>query len=383
MSLKRVLHLLPKTCDTKSLLYGGALSVGFGLALLACGASTEDSGSGNGSDGRGGVPGFQLPGTGGLKETPTSGNGNGNGDPQSGDEKTCGFDTVPLERLPAELLLVLDRSTSMITDQLNTGETHWDVLTRAVSGVLQETQAGVHWGLKTFPTTIGCTVRDGVEHDLAANNGTAIAGTISQSRPSNQNGTPTTEAMKAATAYLQGRTTPNPKFILLATDGEPTCLNGQPTRNALDTTATLASITAAAQAGFNTFVVGIAAQRPGGRAGDTLNQMAEAGKEPRVGADTKYYSVTSEAELKAALGAIAGQVGSCIFPLSKTPPSADDVAVDIDGKRISRSNTDGWEYGPNQRSIVLNGALCDKAKAGTFKNVKITFGCPGVVIPVL
>jgi hypothetical protein len=348
----------------------------FGLA--ACGASNEGVGSGGSNSGNPNAFDFPSAGSdGGL--LPGSGTNSGR-DPGADPEKICGLETIPLERLPAELLLVLDRSSSMVRDRLSNNQSHWQVTTEAVDTAVQNTQGGVLWGLKMFPSRTGCGVRDGVEQDVALNNHGPINMAVrGATPPQNANGTPTTDAMKAATAYLAARTTPNPKYILLATDGEPTCLNGNANVSALDTPAALQSISDAAAAGFHTFVVGIAAQRQEGRALATLNDMAEAGKQPRAG-DTKFYSVSSQDELSTALRAIAGQVGSCAFNLSKAPPSPDDVAVDVDGKRVIRSATDGWQYGPNGTSIILNGPLCDKARAGELKDVRITLGCPGMVL---
>jgi hypothetical protein len=58
----------------------------------------------------------------------------------------------------------------------------------------------------------------------------------------------------------------------------------------------------------------------------------------------------------------------------------DNVAVEVDGVRIARDSSQGWQYGPGNTTVVLNGAVCDRLKAGTAKNVQIIFGCPGVVI---
>ena len=84
--------------------------------------------------------------------------------------------------------------------------------------------------------------------------------------------------------------------------------------------------------------------------------MAVAGEEARTG-DTKCFGATSEFELTAALGAIAGQVATCSFALSKVPPSPDDVAVDIDGARIAQSPVAGWQYNATNTAIVLHGRL--------------------------
>jgi hypothetical protein len=66
------------------------------------------------------------------------------------------------------------------------------------------------------------------------------------------------------------------------------------------------------------------------------------------------------------------------------PPSPEDVAVDAGGTRIQRDKArmNGWDYGgPDNMSIVLHGAPCDKVKSGAYKDVKITYGCPGMIIP--
>lgn len=381
------------TASKSAILHSFCKSRGTALAILAlshvvaCGASQDDgSGQGtngtgtNGGGGKNGGVGFAVPGANdaGLLPSP----GAGGAAVEGPDQKVCGFDTIALERLPAELLLVLDRSSSMTSDRLESGETNWSALTKSVDGTIKSTQGGVLWGLKTFPTTTGCTVRMGAEHDVIVNNYAPISQTIMQVTPGRSNGTPTTAGMKAAAAYLKARTTPNPKYILLATDGQPTCLNGNASREALDTEAAIAAVAAAAKDGFHTFVVGIAPQRQTGLALETLNKMAVAGEEARAG-DTKYFGATSEVELTAALGAIAGQVGTCSFALSKVPPSPDDVAVDIDGTRIPQSPVAGWQYNATKTAVILHGPLCEQARMGKLKSVKITFGCPGVVIPVL
>jgi hypothetical protein len=112
-----------------------------------------------------------------------------------------------------------------------------------------------------------------------------------------------------------------------------------------------------------------------------LNQMADKGGRARTGA-TKYYPVASRDELVTALETITGQIASCTFPLTPIPPVPENVAVEIDGQRIAHDTTqmNGWNYGPQNKSLILYGAICDSLKAGTAKNVQILYGCPGVTI---
>jgi hypothetical protein len=126
-------------------------------------------------------------------------------------------------------------------------------------------------------------------------------------------------------------------------------------------------------------VVGIATA--GTEAHETLNEMASKGGRPRND-PTRYYPVSSRDELVAALESITGQIASCTFPLQPPPPMPDNVAVEIDGRRVQRDPTqmNGWNYGPDNRTVVLFGAVCEDLKAGAAKNVQILYGCPGQLI---
>jgi hypothetical protein len=192
------------------------------------------------------------------------------------------------------------------------------------------------------------------------------------------NGTPTRYAIQKAVAHLKATPTNTPRYILLATDGEPNCADGM-TNDLVDADGAVEAIRVAAMEGFKTFVVGIATQF--GNANMTLNLMADAGGEPRAG-DPRYYPVASRAELVNALSLITGKVADCVFPLDKLPPSPDDVAVDVNGMRVQRdpAKMNGWDYTANNRAIQIHGAACDAIKTANAQ-VKITFGCPGVLIP--
>jgi hypothetical protein len=202
---------------------------------------------------------------------------------------------------------------------------------------------------------------------------------IGNNAPERNGATPTRGAVESATAYLKTVTSPNPKFILLATDGQPNCLNGSASQDATDEPGAVNAVRAAAAAGFPVFVMGIAMN---GQATSVLNDMAIAGGRPRAG-DVKHYPATSREELVAAMSAIAGQVVSCSLRLNAALPSPADTAVDADGMRVPRDPThqNGWDYGDGNTSVQVYGSWCDRLKDGTIKNVDITFGCPGMAIP--
>jgi hypothetical protein len=174
-------------------------------------------------------------------------------------------------------------------------------------------------------------------------------------------------------------TTPNPRYMVLATDGLPNC-NGAD--NMGDDQATIQAVTDLAAAGIPVFVIGVGTQDLlGGSAGGdaTLSAMAKAGGKPRAG-NPSYYPVTTSADFSAALATIGGQIVSCTLQI-KTPPDPTNIAVEADGKRVPPSATNGWQYGPGMKTIQLTGTWCTDYQNGTIKNVQTIFGCPGIVIP--
>lgn len=328
------------------------------------GSSSGGGGSSGGSGGSGFT--FQPPDAGGVIVP-------GGGD----DKKMCGFQKFVLERKPAELMLVLDRSGSMGDKPRGGVNTKWVDATAALDETIMKTAGSILWGLKMFPTTdVTCEIKDGVEVPSALDNYAPVTTAYKAAGPLGD-GTPTAQALLKTVAYLQMTPSTNARYLVLATDGEPTCMDGI-NGDLRDDVAAVAAVDAAAKAGFHTFVLGIAT---GTGAATVLNNMAVAGLEPRP-MDPKYYPVANRQDLINSLGLITGKISDCNFSLTTVPPSPNDVAVKVDGTRIERDTTmkNGWDYGPGMKSIQLFGAMCDQLKAGTAKNVDITYGCPGFVI---
>jgi hypothetical protein len=195
-------------------------------------------------------------------------------------------------------------------------------------------------------------------------------------------GTPTTLAVQRAVAYLKATPSMNPRYLVLATDGQPNCgasSGGRGGTGNNDDAAAIKAVADAQAAGLKTFVIGVAT---GADAEQVLEKMAVAGGEPRPTAPS-YYRVSDRADLVAALGAITGLVTDCVFRLGQPPPSPMDVAVSVGSTRVSRdpSHTNGWDYGAANTTIQFYGPACEQVKNALGQNVQIIFGCPGVVIP--
>jgi hypothetical protein len=378
--------------------------------LFACSASSGPVGEAVGNDDSGGSSGDGNGGTGGTSAAtggtiPTSGTGNmiptsGSGG-SAGNE--CGIQTFNLERKPAEVLLVLDRSYSMEEppdDYIRPDGTpemakKWDLIIPALLRVVEETNAMVSWGLKVFPegefagACVAGTVTPTIDVEIAENNAQTVIDRINMTN-NHGDGTPTGDAIARAVDYLESRESVNDydRYILLATDGEPSCINVTETSGPADDDQETArpyaidAITAAARAMFNTFVVGVGTNKESAR--DTLNAMALAGGQTANCAnplDNCFYLGNSEDQLVDALLSIATNISTCTFMLTATPPDPNNVRVTLDTERVMRDPTrmNGWEYQDAAQTIIeVHGEACGAIKASSAANVEIIFGCPDI-----
>ena len=170
--------------------------------------------------------------------------------------------------------------------------------------------------------------------------------------------------MDAAVTYFATVTEPNPKYILLATDGLPNCTGTTGNNNNDDTPAAIMAVANARTAGIPTFVVGISA--PAGAANDAMNMMATAGGLPRA-ADPQYYPVTSAAELIAAVNALVTIAASCVFPVP-APPTTDgttnrsNILVRGDGTNIPMDQVAHQRLGLHRRRDDVGDALWSRVR---------------------
>ncbi|HVR60567.1 MAG TPA: vWA domain-containing protein [Polyangia bacterium] len=313
---------------------------------------------------------------------PSGGGGNGTGTPVTDPGKmTCGMRTFGLQKVPPDLLIVQDKSGSMDESPDGTCRrincamgSKWVQMTAAINQVVGQTQASIRWGLSFFPADRECGVAAMPAVPIADMNAMPIAGAIAATMPNGA--TPTAAAVAGASMYLATLADPNPKYILLATDGLPNCMGGVAGAN--DPDGAIQAVTDSAKNGIPVFVVGIG-NIPEGTA--ELTSLAVAGGRPQA-ADPKYYPVSSTADLASVLTTIGGMIGSCAFGLGGAPPDPAKILVAAGGTKIPNDPThmNGWDYGTGNMSIQLFGSWCDQAKAGTLKDLQATFGCPPPVV---
>ncbi len=296
--------------------------------------------------------------------------GGGNGADAGADPACSQVEPIAItEALPPDVLLVVDKSGSM-EDPLSNGQQKWSVMRTALTQVVTQYQTGINFGLMLFPHGDACTPGN-VLSAVASGNSTAISSALNSTSP--LGGTPTDTTLTAALAYYQGNpVNADGRYVLLATDGEPNCGNGQD--SSIPTiTESIAAVAALRNAGIPTYVLGF---------GDAINNdpttlqaMAAAG------GTGQFYAANSPAQLNAALDAIAGEIGvaSCTFILQQTPADVDKLGVFIDNNAVPRdvSHGTGWDYDPVTNSITFYGSSCDILETGMADEVRVEFGCGG------
>jgi hypothetical protein len=291
-----------------------------------------------------------------------------------------------------DVMIVLDRSTSM--EEAG----RWRPSVAAVRGITSQLESVMRFGLTLFPSTglrgvgglnrwfecLGADERDmcleqssdadgggllcspgEIVVPVADDSARAIANTLSRVRPNG--GTPTSDTLRRLVdSYAQAETDPDAltheKYLLLVTDGAPTCPEGE----GLDTTdedvaAANAAIEALREHDVRTYVVGYGTTGPGNEA---LERVLD-GFAARGGTgDEKHRPVEDEASLVTQLESIATSIASCDFELDTAPSRAEFVLVQLDGETIDLNDPDGWRL-VGTHTIQLVGNACERFREGS------------------
>ncbi|NUO51725.1 MAG: VWA domain-containing protein [Polyangiaceae bacterium] len=309
----------------------------------------------------------------------------------------CGNEFHDAQTTYPLIYLVLDRSGSML--DLDDGVTRYEKVRQATLDLVNSLGTLVRVGLTLFPApaaAIGSeclageevfppTVNPGSNFDDALDTqplgGTPVAATLENIRP----------------LLLQH---PQPRVVILATDGGPNCNNVECTEancipnivgdcplagncceppegswlNCLDRLPTLDAIEAIVDEGTPVYVVGI----PGSEFfGNVLNQMALYGKVPVEGEAQYYYRVDDLDTLGEVFKGIAAELVSCEFDMSDPPETQDLTNVYFDGEVVPLDPENGW-FWVDDNTVKLVGAACATLKDGQVAEVQIVSGCPTV-----
>ncbi len=379
-------------------------------------AGGSDATSAGGTTGDGGTTGEEGGAAGAAGSIIVSG-GSGGQPPITG----CQTSSIPGNRVPASVLVVLDKSASMQDGN------KWTGAVLALKTMLDEADPELRMGFLRYPeattspcknpldivcqTNYDCTDIKSPPNVLVAPlklSGGQIGQVLSSTAPDG-NSTPTYPALKAAYAYMAGIEADGDRYVLLVTDGEPTYktppIPGLTTEDmgvACGVEADLAKAPTDARKAnpsVRTFVVGA----PGSeKASLVLSGIANNGGTCRPGGNAKdqtcHYQIGSsnfEQDLAKVLTDIAGTVSDCVYAVPKAngqevDPTKVNVTVDTgdgggsdDYVPQDAKNEDGWNYTDDSKSkIQIFGAQCEAIKASLSSKVNIVLGCATVVKPV-
>jgi Mg-chelatase subunit ChlD len=272
----------------------------------------------------------------------------------------------------ADVLLVLDRSASMNDGTTGavtsvSGTRYKDVVA-ALNQVLPQTDAAINWGLELFPGAAGGCTPGEIDLAIKPNNARAVSAVYDPRLVTPTGLTPVTPSLQNATKALLALNDGNPKYIVLATDGEPNCAN--------EPKDAVAAIGAAKDAGIPVFVISLSKEG----SVDTLNKMAVAGGKPyNDPSDPKiqYYRAETSAQLITAMNVIRKEIATCQFKLPSAPPVPSNVLVIYDDGHRALPSSTTWGYdNAAHTSIAIYGDDCSKLRDGTYQKVRIVYGCP-------
>ncbi len=213
---------------------------------------------------------------------------------------------VSAQCTPPQVLIVLDKSSSMETGYVNAEDTKWMAATAAVESLVTSYGDRIDFGLMVYPYTSECQPGQ-VVVDVGEDTAADIIAALVDSPPTGGNWTPMSQSLDEVALYAPLQNAGRDNFVLLVTDGWQYCEpHDVATRyDAVDSVQALTAL------GIQTFVLGF------GAAVDVLNNnlMAEAGLtalpncDPEgnnvAAADLCYYQTLDQQGLESAFDEIA------------------------------------------------------------------------------
>lgn len=284
----------------------------------------------------------------------------------------CEGEAYGAESVPANVLIVLDRSSSMNEDI--GGGTKWDIGRDAIADMLATHGDRIRFGLMLYPG-LDLPCEQGMEcgpGTVVVDVGDATADAINTALSDASTcsfGTPTAEALTELVGYAGLEDTTRANYILLVTDGQSTCEDPVPVVTTLRGEAPE----------IKTFVVGFGS----GVDPNELDDMASEGGTARANGPPLYYEADSASSIADAFSTIAGSVLSCSYTLSSVPPDPNALFVYIDGVLVPRDTTgaDGWDYDAGSNQVDFSGSTCTYLQSGQVTDLVIVHGCPGSTRP--
>jgi Mg-chelatase subunit ChlD len=363
----------------------GRLSLGLlavSIFSSACNGGISDPGGANTPGGDDGNSIGNASGD-GDGDSDGAGDGDGSGGPKPNKDGVCEEFGVPTSRAVPDMMIVLDRSGSM-----GRGVDRWTPSVNAIGTLTETFEDSVRFGLMLFPSDDLCGSGE-VLVPVELKSAGAIEAALRTEIPGG--GTPTSATLDVAYdeigagAGVTPDEQPTVKFVLLVTDGQPTCpaaegsVDPQPNQSQAehdlqlqqDHERTLDAIDKLAEAGVRTYVVGYDAELDP----TLVNALSEFALH---GGTDNYHPVQNEADLNAEFDKISGQVVSCTFALKDEPQDPRYVQVTLDGTQLNLDDPNGWSI--DGTTINVRGDACETLQDGGDHALAVKVLCD-IVIP--
>ena len=327
----------------------------------------------------------------------------------------CDDESKSGTRVAPNLMLALDTSGSMAFAMGGGDSTlKIDALKTAVISLLSinSPEVKIWFGLTTFPPSGSCS-HGNVAVPIAENSAASITSIVNAL--SSDGGTPTGETLQylndnRSTIFPSG----HPNYVVLVTDGVPTCPTGyppdgnhvgsQPPADVLtiinnipytnidinayasyaDFDLTLKQIINLRSNNIRTFVIGVG-QNLNDVTPNFLSRLAIEGGMQQSG-DPKYYPANNAASLTAVLEQIGQSVLGCQIRANLDPGTDPELYVgrlwlvynngtsDVSIPRVTTNTQDGFMYIGNN-TFEVYGTYCDMLMNGQITSISIKMGC--------
>lgn len=339
-------------------------------------------------------------------------------------EEGCATETVRSRLLPANILFVLDRSSSMACNPPPTTSSEqceenpvradpatpskWEITRAALTRAIEQLPEDTRLGISYFSNDNGCGVHSAPSIPLAPLSGgqrSVIDASLAAVVPSGA--TPLVGATILAYRHLHESALAGilegPRFVVVLSDGgeSEACSDTSRCSDAQECTELLLNeeVPKASGAGSNirTFAIGA----PGSEgARSVLSQLALAGGTAPEGCDPArgdcHFDMTRKPDfgdaLQAALDSIAVKTIGCELPLpAPTSGEVDLERVNViyspgdasapelvqqDTRATCDGGANGWQYAQDNASIQLCGDVCTRVRDDTEARVDVVLGCP-------
>ncbi len=318
------------------------------------------------------------------------------------DGGACAEESHEGRRVPVDLLLLVDVSSSMANVVAGGTQSKWDIARESLLAFLRDPRSdGLQIGLQFLPLHASCLLADFQKLAVDFGDVTAVLPAVTAALTGQnvrQNfGTPTGPAVAGALEALRARARALPDHrpaLLLLTDGEPTACTPLMVEE-------IAVPVAEARQGtppISTYVIGVFTPAELGRAKDVVDQLAMAG-------GTSSFLLGAANDLPTRLSEALAEIRNVAVACEFTIPDPRTQVLDYGRVNVHVSGTatdedlpyvrtadrcdptrGGWYYdadpatGARPTRVVVCDSSCRAVKADPRARVDLRFGCRSLVV---